>query len=67
MVNITCCFTRHRFEENSEKEKEIKPLLEKAIDETSSKGYTTFITGMAVETDVWTAEIVIKKRTQIKG
>ena len=62
MKNITCCFSGHQFEGESEKEKEIKPLLEKAIDDAISKGYTTFITGIAVGTDTWSAEIVIEKK-----
>lgn len=62
LKNITCCFTGHRFEEEPEKEKEIKPVLKKAIDDAISNGYTVFITGMAVGTDVWAAEIIINKK-----
>ena len=43
-------------------EKEIKPLLEKAIDEAIEGGYITFITGMAMGTDIWAAEIVLQKK-----
>jgi len=43
-------------------EKEIKPLLEKAIDDAIAKGYITFITGMALGTDIWAAEIILDKK-----
>ena len=61
-----CCFTGHRPDKMELGEKEIKPLLEKAIDEAIANGYVTFITGMAMGTDIWAAEIVLerKKRNQ---
>ena len=43
-------------------EKEIKPLLEKAIDKAIASGYVTFITGMALGTDIWAAEIVLDRK-----
>ena len=42
--------------------KEIKSLLEKAINEAISKGYVTFITGMATGTNIRAAEIVLKRK-----
>ncbi len=57
-----CCFTGHRPNKMELGEKEIKPLLEKAIDEAISAGYRTFITGMAMGTDIWAAEIVLQKK-----
>ena len=36
-----CCFTGHRPDKMELGEKEIKPLLEKAIDETIADGYVT--------------------------
>lgn len=57
-----CCFTGHRPDKVEFGEKEIKPLLEKAIDEAISKGFVTFITGMAMGTDIWAAEIVLDRR-----
>ena len=48
-----CCFTGHRPDKMELGEKEIKPLLEKAIDEAIEKGYVTFITGMAEGVDTW--------------
>ena len=62
-----CCFTGHRPDKMELGEKEIKPLLEKVIDDAISDGYVTFITGMAMGTDIWAAEIVLerKKRNNI--
>ena len=57
-----CCFTGHRPDKMELGEKEIKPLLEKAIDEAIADGYVTFITGMAMGTDIWVAEIVIERK-----
>ena len=57
-----CCFTGHRPAKMELGEKDIKPLLEKAIDDAISKGFVTFITGMAMRTDIWAAEIVLDKK-----
>ena len=57
-----CCFTGHRPDKMQQGEKEIKPLLEKAIDDAISKGFVTFITGMALGTDIWAAEIVLDRK-----
>ena len=57
-----CCFTGHRPDKMGFGEKEIKPLLEKAIDDAISKGFVTFITGMALGTDIWAAEIVLDRK-----
>ncbi len=57
-----CCFTGHRPDKMELGEKEIKPMLEKAIDEAIRDGYVTFITGMAMGTDIWAAEIVLERR-----
>ena len=62
MREKTCCFTGHRPDKMELGEKEIKPLLEKAIDESIADGYITFITGMAMGTDIWAAEIVLEKK-----
>ena len=56
-----CCFTGHRPDKMEQGEKEIKLLLEKAIDEAIENGYVTFITGMAMGTDIWAAEIVLER------
>ncbi|MBQ3124258.1 MAG: DUF1273 family protein [Clostridia bacterium] len=57
-----CCFTGHRPSKMKHSEKEIVPLLEKAIDKAIEKGFVTFITGMAMGVDIWAAEIVLEKR-----
>lgn len=57
-----CCFTGHRPDKMDHGEKEIKPLLEKAIDEAIENGYVTFITGMAEGVDIWAAEIVLERK-----
>ena len=57
-----CCFTGHRPDKMELGKKEIKPLLEKAIDDAISEGYVTFITGMAMGTDIWAAEIVLERK-----
>ena len=56
-----CCFTGHRPGKLEVEEGEIKSLLEKAVDDAISKGYVTFITGMAMGTDIWAAEIILKR------
>lgn len=58
-----CCFTGHRPEKMELVEKEIKPLLEKAIDDAIADGYVTFITG----TDIWAAEIVLERKKTNKN
>ncbi|MBQ3022493.1 MAG: DUF1273 family protein [Clostridia bacterium] len=57
-----CCFTGHRPNKMNLGEKEIKPLLEKAIDDAIADGYVTFITGMATGTDIWAAEVVLDRK-----
>lgn len=64
---FTCCFTGHRPNKMELGENEIKPLLEKAIDNAIADGYVTFITGMARGTDIWAAEIVLKKKKTNKN
>ena len=39
-----CCFTGHRPEKLTLSEKEVKSLLEKAIDNAIANGYVTFTT-----------------------
>ena len=57
-----CCFTGHRPDKMELGEKDIKSLLEKAIDDAIADGYVTFITGMAMGTDIWAAEIVLERK-----
>ncbi len=61
-----CCFAGHRPNKMRFGEKEIKPLLEKAIDKAVADGYVTFITGMAMGTDIWAAEIVLDRKKSNK-
>ena len=61
-----CCFTGHRPDKMILGEKDIKPLLEKAIDKAIEEGYVTFVTGMAMGTDVWAAEVVLEKKKSNK-
>ena len=57
-----CCFTGHRPGKLRQDEHTVKQALETAIDRAISRGFTTFITGMAQGTDIWAAEIVLEKR-----
>ncbi len=57
-----CCFTGHRPGKISLKEREMKRLLETAIDAAIAHGYVTFISGMAQGTDIYAAEIILEKR-----
>jgi len=62
-MNIKCCcFTGHRPDKMKQGESDIKPPLEKAIDKAIDDGYLLFITGMAMGTDIWAAEIVLNKK-----
>ena len=61
-----CCFTGHRPGKLDIDEEEVKKLLEKAVDDAISKGYVTFITGMAIGTDIWAAEIILKRKKKNK-
>lgn len=61
-----CCFTGHRPNKLNLTEKEVKKLLEKAIDEAIADGYVTFISGMAEGVDVWSAEIVLDRKKSNK-
>ena len=62
-----CCFTGHRPNKLNLTEKEVKKLLEKAIDEAIADGYVTFISGMASGVDVWAAEIVLDRKRKNKN
>jgi len=64
---LRCCFTGHRPEKLQMPEKEVKKLLEKAIDEAIADGYVTFISGMASGVDVWAAEIVLDRKRKNKN
>lgn len=61
-----CCFTGHRPEKIGFSKNEISKRLEAYIDEAISDGYDTFISGMARGTDMWAADIVLKKKHENK-
>ena len=63
-LKSTCCFTGHRPDKMEQGEKVIKLLLEKVIDDAIVNGYVTFITGMAMGTDIWAAEIVLERKKE---
>lgn len=74
-IKQTACFTGHRpqllggYDENNEFNKKIKEQLEIAIiDFIKNKGIKFFISGGALGTDLWSAEIILKlkKEYQIK-
>ena len=56
-----CCFTGHRLNITEE---ELRRLLETEIRRAIARGFTTFITGMAMGTDLVAAEIVLRLREQ---
>ncbi len=60
-----CCFTGHRPSKMNMTANEIKPLLEKAIDDAIAEGYVTFITGMAEGTDIWQRKLYSTGNWQI--
>lgn len=57
-----CCFTGHRPQKLHRTESDIKGALELAIEDAISRGYSTFITGMAYGIDIWAGEIVVRFR-----
>lgn len=67
MKEYRCCFTGHRPNKIGFSEQVIKELLENAIDEAIENGYVTFISGMAMGTDIWAAEIILSKKKMNKN
>lgn len=57
-----CCFTGHRPEKLAMTETQVCCLLDEAIRQAVTDGFTTFITGMAKGVDLWAAEIVLRLR-----
>ena len=57
-----CCFTGHRPDKITVSEKAVISALEQEIRTTIRDGFNVFITGMAMGTDLWAAEIVIQLR-----
>ena len=59
----TCCITGHRPQKLIRSESDIRADLEQAIHQAVDDGITTFITGMAMGTDIWAGEIIIRLRS----
>lgn len=59
-----CCFTGHRPEKIAAPEEEVKAWLELQIDQAIADGFTTFISGCAMGTDIWGAQIVLRKKAE---
>lgn len=62
----SCCFTGHRpqklswgLDEEHPDCISLKSILKEQIERMIEKGVCTFITGMAIGTDIWAAEIVL--------
>ncbi len=71
MNNITLCFTGHRpqklsygFDEQNELCLRLKNQLHEDIEKMILKGVNTFLCGMAMGTDIWCGEIVMKLKEQ---
>lgn len=61
-----CCFTGHRPDKLNVSENTVVRALEKEIRIAIQDGFNVFITGMAMGTDLWAAEIVIRLRKKEK-
>lgn len=59
-----CCFTGHRPEKLKIPEERLTLLLEEKIRNAIAGGFTTYITGMAMGTDIVAGEIVLRLREQ---
>lgn len=57
-----CCFTGHRPNKLKRSESEIKTSLARAIEDALTAGKRTFITGMAMGTDIYAGELVLQYR-----
>lgn len=57
-----CCFTGHRPNKLKRSESEIKASLARAIEHALTAGKRTFITGMAMGTDIYAGELVLQYR-----
>lgn len=57
-----CCFTGHRPDKVRNEENLIKEQLRICIKTAIQEGYLTFISGMALGVDIWSAEIVVEEK-----
>lgn len=69
MIEKSCAFTGHRpsrfafgFDEEDEKCLRLKLAMEAQIVRMADAGITTFYTGMALGTDQWAAQIVLRRK-----
>jgi len=67
LSKTTCCFTGHRpqnlpwgFNEKDERCLRVMGEVEREVQKAIERGYTTFITGMALGFDIMCAEVVLK-------
>ncbi|MCI9045589.1 MAG: DUF1273 domain-containing protein [Peptococcaceae bacterium] len=65
----TCAFTGHRpqnlpwqFNENDKNCLKLKQILNQQISQLAEKGFTDFLSGMALGSDTWAAEAVLNLR-----
>jgi uncharacterized phage-like protein YoqJ len=68
-VNKICCFTGHRpqrlpwgYNESDFRCQQLKIRIRNEVQKAIAEGYTNFISGMALGTDTYFAEIVLKER-----
>lgn len=59
-----CCFAGHRPEKLTRPHEETRRELDSMITWAVSRGYRTFISGMARGVDLWAAETVLERRCQ---
>lgn len=65
-VDHAVAFTGHRPERLDMEEEKVLIWLEEQIRKAIDDGYTDFITGMQRGVDIWSAEIVMKVREEMK-
>lgn len=59
-----CCFTGHRPDKLTVSEQAVICALEHEIRLAIRDGYNVYLSGMAMGTDIWAAEIIIKLRNK---
>ena len=58
----TACFTGHRPKKLKSTKEEIEKKLARSIDDAVSRGFDTFITGLAEGVDLWAGSIILQKK-----
>ena len=59
-----CCFSGHRPEKLGAPETEVREWLDIRIEKAIRDGYTTFITGCSMGSDIWAGQIVLEKKAE---